>query len=62
MINCDLIYYIIEEKKNIKEIILNVSMKFWCGVGSDEMGVFFINIVDLVRICILFLIFFLFII
>jgi hypothetical protein len=60
VINCDLIHHIIEEKKNIKEIILNASMKPWCGVGSDEMGVFFINIVDLVRICILFLIFSLF--
>ena len=48
-ITSDLTRYIIEEKKNEKEIILTAILKPWYGVGRDDIGVSFINIVDLVR-------------
>lgn len=48
-ITSDLTRYIIEEKKNEKEMILNAILKLWYGVGRDDIGVSFINIVDLVR-------------
>lgn len=48
-ITSDLTRYIIEEKKNEKDIILNAILKPWYGVGRDDIGVSFNNIVDLVR-------------